>query len=180
MDSLKEEKKADEDGFIPIEYEDPKKEDAIFEIFKAKEWDTTIPHILESIERSRDTNAPYGDYPYFKVQNTCQFVPQLSVPSEIVNEYHLRELHSRLPYYLQYLNFKLVYSLSKDGCALKTFYQKNVDVNNSLIIVKDDNGNIFGAFATEMFRSGDKFYGTGETYRCHCRGQSSNSDCVGE
>lgn len=152
------------DNFEPIEYEDPKKEESIFEIFKAKDWDTTVPHILESIERSRDTNSSYGDYPYFKIQNTCNFVPKLSAPSEILNELHLKELHSRLPYYLQYLNFKLVYSLSKDGSLLKTFYQKNKDINNSIIVVKDDNGNVFGAFATEMFHNKSDFYGTGETF----------------
>ena len=150
--------------FEKIEYEDPKKEESIFEVFKSKEWDITVPHILESIERAKETNQSYGDYPYFKILNNCNFIPVLSSPSEILSEIQIRELHSRLPYYLQYLNFQLVYSISKDGCALRTFYQKIKDINNSIIVIKDDNGNIFGVFSTEMYHIQREFYGTGETF----------------
>ena len=66
--------------FEPVEYEDPKNEETIFEIFKGKDWDQTVPQILEAIERSKD-DMVYGDYPYFKISNTCQFIPQLSSPS---------------------------------------------------------------------------------------------------
>lgn len=149
--------------FEPVEYEDPKSEETIFEIFKGKDWDQTVPQILEAIERSKDDSV-YGDYPYFKISNTCQFVPKLSAPSEIINEAQLRELHAALPYYHQYGNLKLVYSISKDGCALKTFYTKCEEINNSILLVKDDSGNVFGAYASETFEPTAKFYGTGECF----------------
>ena len=149
--------------FEPVEYEDPKNEETIFEIFKGKDWDQTVPQILEAIERSKD-DMVYGDYPYFKISNTCQFIPQLSSPSEILNEPQLRELHSALPYYHQYVNLKLIYSISRDGCALKTFYQKSEGINNSILVVKDDTGNVFGAYSSEQFEPSGKFYGTGECF----------------
>ena len=149
--------------FEPVEYDDPKKEETIFEIFKGKDWDTTVPQILDSIERVKDDTS-YGDYPYFKIQNTCQYIPQLSEQSEIFTAEKLKELHQCLPYYHQYCNLKLLYSISKDGCALKTFYQKMEGINDSILIVKDDSDNVFGAYGSEGYSPLGKFYGTGETF----------------
>lgn len=162
-------------NFESIEYEDSKNEEAILEIFKSPDWDVTVPAILEAIDSSKTDNT-YGDYPYFKIQNTCQFIPQLSSSSEILNEAQLKELHSVLPYYHQYTNLRLMYSLSKDGCALKTFYLKANGISNSILVVRDDSGNIFGAYASEQYESQSKFYGTGECFlftfyssnRIHC------------
>jgi hypothetical protein len=166
----------EKDSFEPIEYEDVKNEESIFEIFTAKDYPEVMSGILQSIDNYYQDNDTYDDYPYFRVQNTCKFIPKLSHPSEILSERQLRELHAHLPYYHQYRNLKLVYSMTKDGCALKTFYMKSHDVKNSILIVKDDNQNVFGAYASEEFYSAHKFYGTGESFlftffkteRIHC------------
>ena len=80
--------------FEPIKYEDPKKENAIFEVFKSQEWETIVPQIIEAIDYCKEDQS-FGDYPYFRIQNTIQFLPQTDVPSEIFNETQLKELHSR-------------------------------------------------------------------------------------
>jgi hypothetical protein len=154
----------DKDSFEPIEYEDPKNEDAIFEIFKSNDYSEVVSGILQAIDNYYQDNDNYDDYPYFRVQNTCKFIPKLSSPSEILSERQLRELHAHLPYYQQYRNFNLVYSMTRDGCALKTFYMKAEEIKNSILLVKDDNQNIFGAYASEAFYPAHKFYGTGETF----------------
>ena len=150
-------------GFEPVKYIETNKEDSIFEIYKSPDWDKTVPHILESVDKSTDEKG-YGDYPYFRIQNAIQYLPKLDVPSEIFTSPQLKELHSRLPYYHQYTSLSRVFSISVDGCALKSFYAKSEDVNNSILVVKDDEGNVFGAYASEAFKNINTFYGTGECF----------------
>lgn len=149
--------------FTEIKLGDPSKEESIFEIFKSPTWDKTIPSLLEAITKCKDDTS-YGDYPYFKIQNTITYTPQLSTPSDILSLTQLRELHNSLPYYHQYGNFNLAFSISKDGCALKTFYSKMEGIHDSLLVIQDDSGNIFGAYASEEYQPLGKFYGTGETF----------------
>ena len=109
--------------FEQINYEDPKNENSILEIYKNEQWESIVPQTIEAIDYCKE-NQSFGDYPYFRIQNTIQFIPETNVPSEIFNNIQLMELHSRLPYYHQYSNLRLIYSIAKDGCLLKTFYQK--------------------------------------------------------
>ena len=123
--------------FSPVNYLDPSTEPSIVTLYKSKEWDSIIPTILDAIEHCKDETG-YGDYPYFRIQNTINFLPKLNVESEILNEQLLKELHSRLPYYHQFSNWKRLYSLTKDGCQLKTLINKTEEYQNTILIVKDD------------------------------------------
>lgn len=168
----------EKDSFEPIEYEDVKNEPAIFEAFKAKEYTDIVSGVLKSIDNYYKDTDTYDDYPYFRVQNTCKFIPSLSQKSEILSERQLRELHAHLPYYHQYKNFKLVYKPNRDGWNMRTFYDRIEGSKNSILVVKDDSGNVFGAFVSEEYQHLHKkeFYGTGETFiftffkseRIHC------------
>jgi hypothetical protein len=175
----------EKDNFEPIEYSDIKEEEAIFEVFKSKDYTEIVSNIIQSIDNYYQDAETYDDYPYFRVQNTCKFIPKVNTPSEILSERQLRELHAHLPYYHQYKNLKLVFSTSKDGCSLKTFYAKGDEVSNSILLVKDDNQNIFGVYASEEFKCNSHgFYGTGETFlftfykteRIHCFPSSGVND----
>jgi hypothetical protein len=167
----------EKDSYEPIEYDDMKNEEAIFEVFKCKEYTDIVSNIIQSIDSYYADSDTYDDYPYFRVQNTCKFIPNLNTKSDILSERQLRELHSHLPYYNQYKNLKLAYSLSIDGCYLKTFYTKLEGIKNSILIIKDDNQNVFGVYASEEYKNNSHgFYGTGETFlftfykteRIHC------------
>ena len=98
------------------------------------------------------------------MQNTIQFIPETNVPSEIFNNIQLMELYSRLPYYHQYSNLRLIFSIAKDGCLLKTFYQKVSGENNLIFAIKDDDNNIFGAYSSEGFNNSGLFFGTDECF----------------
>ncbi len=153
------------DNFEKIEYEDVKNEEAIFDVFKSIEYTDVVSNIIKSIDNHYNDIDTFDDYPYFRVQNTCKFIPKLNKKSDILSERQLRELHAYLPYYNQYKNLKLIYSTSKDGCNLKTFYQNGEDYRNSVLVVKDDDQNVFGVYASEEFRNNPHgFYGTGETF----------------
>jgi hypothetical protein len=173
------------DSYEPIEYDDIKTEEAIFEVFKCKEYTDIVSNIITSIDSYYADKDTYDDYPYFRVQNTCKFIPKLNTHSDILSERQLRELHSHLPYYNQYKNLKLVYSLSKDGCYLKTFYTKSEGIKDSILIIKDDNQNVFGVYASEEYKNNSHgFYGTGETFlftfykteRIHCFPATGSND----
>jgi hypothetical protein len=154
----------EKDNFEAIEYEDVKNEEAIFEVFKAKDYTEVMSGIIQSIDNYYGEADSYDDYPYFRIQSTCKYIPKLDTPSEILNEKQLRELHAHLPYYHQYKNLQLVYSTTKHGMGLKNFYVKSEDVKNTLLVVKDENDNIFGAYASEEFKVHHSFYGTGEVF----------------
>ena len=142
-----------------------KKEDCFFEIIKTPEWDKVVPFIIESIDKHNE-NKTYNtiEYPYFRIQNSVQYLPKLDMPSDILNTNQLKELHSRLPSYHQYSNLYRIFSISVDGSSFKTLYNKCEGINNSVLVVKDDEGNIFGGYASEEYSPNSKFCGTGECF----------------
>ncbi len=167
----------EKDSYEPIEYEDVKNEEAIFDVFLSPDYTETMSNIVQSIENYYQENENYDDYPYFRVQNTCKFIPKLNTDSEILSERQLRELHANLPYYNQYKNLKLLYSTARDGYYKKTFYTKAERAMNTILLIKDDSGNVFGAYASEEYKNNTHgFYATGETFlftyfktdRIHC------------
>jgi hypothetical protein len=175
----------EKDSYEPIEYEDSKNEEAIFDIFLAPDYKEIMSNIVQSIDNYYQENENYDDYPYFRVQNTNKYVPKLKTPSEIFSERQLRELHANLPYHNQYKNLKLLYSTSRDGYYLKTFYSKAERNMNTILVIKDDSNNVFGAYVSEEYKCNPHgFYGTGETFlftyfkteRIHCFHSSGLND----
>ncbi len=70
-----------------------------------------------------------------------------------------------LPYYQQYKNVILIYNMSKDGTLLKTLYNKCKNIKNSILIIKDENKCIFGAYISEeLSYHYHEFYGIAETF----------------
>ena len=51
-----------------------------------------------------------------------------------------------------------------DFLILKTLINKTEEYQNTILIVKDDENNVFGAYASEAFELSGNFYGTGETF----------------
>lgn len=60
---------------------------------------------------------------------------------------------------------KLLYSLKKDGSNLSTLYNKAEGFHSLIMFIKDDKGNIFGAYSNSgLYCNPNKFYGNGETF----------------
>ena len=150
-------------NFEPVKYLESEKIKSLFEIYKSPEWEKTIPEILDTVDKYQQGKKP-ENYPYFTSQNTAQYLPKLNVPSEIFTPIQLKELHSKLPYYHQYTNLRLAFTISVDGCALRSFYDKCEGVSNSILAIKDEDGNIFGGYASEVWEPKFTFYGTGECF----------------
>ncbi|KAJ6663082.1 hypothetical protein lerEdw1_010675 [Lerista edwardsae] len=93
------------------------------------------------------------------------FRPNLSDPSELLQLEQIEKLTKRLPPRTIGYPWTLVYSTAKHGMSLKTLYRTMLGLDTPvLMVIKDSDGQIFGALASEPFKVSDGFYGTGETF----------------
>ncbi|EPE03655.1 oxidation resistance protein 1 [Ophiostoma piceae UAMH 11346] len=65
-------------------------------------------------------------------------------------------------------DWKLAYSLDQDGASLATLYEKAARYDEHrigfVLVVKDQDGGIFGAYLTEYPRPSSHYFGTGECF----------------
>ncbi|NXK79359.1 OXR1 protein, partial [Amazona guildingii] len=93
------------------------------------------------------------------------FRPNLSDPSELLQPEQIEKLTKSLPPRTIGYPWTLVYSTAKHGMSLKTLYRTMVGLDTPvLLVIKDSDGQVFGALASEPFKVSDGFYGTGETF----------------
>ncbi|XP_074941705.1 oxidation resistance protein 1 isoform X7 [Phalacrocorax aristotelis] len=93
------------------------------------------------------------------------FRPNLSDPSELLQAEQIEKLTKSLPPRTIGYPWTLVYSTAKHGMSLKTLYRSMLGLDTPvLLVIKDSDGQVFGALASEPFKVSDGFYGTGETF----------------
>ena len=152
-------------GFEQFESDDIKKEDNVFEVFKSENYEKIVPNLIKSIDsKNAENKQSKEDYPYFNPKNKIKYLPRLDTPSEILNNIQLKEIHSHLPYFHQYVSLYRIFSLSVDGSALKSFYKKCEGIKNSILVIKDDEGNVFGAYASNVFYPSSTFCGSPDSF----------------
>lgn len=69
-----------------------------------------------------------------------------------------------LPPMYQQRDWSLLYTTSRDGISLHTLMRKAAGYAPTLLVVRDGGGAVFGAYVAEPWRTGTRFYGTGETF----------------
>ncbi|XP_014643599.1 PREDICTED: oxidation resistance protein 1 isoform X6 [Ceratotherium simum simum] len=93
------------------------------------------------------------------------FRPNLSDPSELLLPDQIEKLAKHLPPRTIGYPWTLVYGTGKHGTSLKTLYRTMTGLDTPvLMVIKDSDGQVFGALASEPFKVSDGFYGTGETF----------------
>ncbi|XP_068087572.1 nuclear receptor coactivator 7 isoform X4 [Hyperolius riggenbachi] len=94
-----------------------------------------------------------------------EFLPDLKQKSHLLDEMHIEKLAQRLPARVQGYPWHLMYSTQLHGTSLKTLYRNLASIDSPvLLVVKDMDNQVFGAYATHPFRLSDLYYGTGETF----------------
>ena len=151
-------------GFEPLESDDIKNEDNVFEVFKSENYEKIVPNLIKIIDSKNKEDKQSEEYPYFNPKNPIKYLPRLDIPSEILNNTQLKEIHCHLPYFHQYVSLYRIFSLSVDGSALKSFYKKCEGIKNSILVIKDDEGNVFGAYASDVFYPSSTFCGSRDSF----------------
>uniref|UniRef100_A0A8C8RWT3 Oxidation resistance protein 1 n=1 Tax=Pelusios castaneus TaxID=367368 RepID=A0A8C8RWT3_9SAUR len=143
-----------EPGFIVVKKnEEPETGDCTNEA-ATKEWEIT----KEDINSKQATNIKTDLEPE-------AFRPNLSDPSELLQSDQIEKLTKHLPPRTIGYPWSLVYSTAKHGMSLKTLYRTMLGLDTPvLMVIKDSDGQVFGALASEPFKVSDGFYGTGETF----------------
>ncbi|GIL55153.1 hypothetical protein Vafri_10748 [Volvox africanus] len=92
--------------------------------------------------------------------------PTLSEPSAVMPLDDFRALAGAVPARLAARRWQLLYGSARDGISLRTLYRKAAGRAPTVLVVREAGacGHVFGAFAAEAWKSGPRFYGTGETF----------------
>lgn len=145
-----------EPGFIVIKKkEEPENSEESTTEDAAKEWEIRT---REDINSKQATNIKTDLEPE-------AFRPNLSDPSELLQPEQIEKLTKSLPPRTIGYPWTLVYSTAKHGMSLKTLYRTMLGLDTPvLLVIKDSDGQVFGALASEPFKVSDGFYGTGETF----------------
>ncbi|XP_064194158.1 oxidation resistance protein 1a isoform X4 [Anguilla rostrata] len=93
------------------------------------------------------------------------FRPNLSEPSDLLLPDQIEKLAKNLPPRTIGYPWTLAFGTSKHGMSIKSLYRAMQGQDTPvLLVIKDSDGGIFGALASEPFKVSDGFYGTGETF----------------
>ena len=69
-----------------------------------------------------------------------------------------------VPDIYKFQTWKLVFDTGHDGVSYGTLYYKVKDYNPTLVLVQDSNENVFGIYASQVWKENKEFFGTGETF----------------
>uniref|UniRef100_A0AAY4E8D3 Oxidation resistance protein 1 n=1 Tax=Denticeps clupeoides TaxID=299321 RepID=A0AAY4E8D3_9TELE len=121
----------------------------------AKDWEITTKEEL---------NSKHG--PALKSEPEPEVLKTtLNEPSNLLQTDQIEKLARNLPPRTIGYPWTLAFSTSKHGMSIKTLYRSMQGQDSPvLLVIKDNDGQLFGALASEPFKVSDGFYGTGETF----------------
>ncbi|XP_074043616.1 nuclear receptor coactivator 7 isoform X2 [Macrotis lagotis] len=148
-------KDAKEQGFVVVEKEELNMVDNFFSEPTTKSWEIIT---VEEAKRRKSTCSYYEE-------DEDESLPVLKHHSALLENMHIEQLARRLPARVQGYPWRLAYSTIEHGTSLKTLYRKSASLDSPvLLVIKDMDNQIFGAYATHPFKFSDHYYGTGETF----------------
>eukprot|EP00066_Takifugu_rubripes_P021113 XP_011610379.1 PREDICTED: nuclear receptor coactivator 7-like [Takifugu rubripes] len=148
-------KEAREQGFVVVEKDELDMIDNFFGDPASCSWEIIT---IDEAKRRQSFGSCDCDL-------SAEALPMLSDTSDLLQDTDIEKLSCRLPARVQGYPWRLAYSTVKHGTSLKTLYRSLVDVDSPvLLVIKDADNRIFGAFSTHPFRVSEHFYGTGETF----------------
>ncbi|XP_069352477.1 TLD domain-containing protein 2 isoform X1 [Eulemur rufifrons] len=91
--------------------------------------------------------------------------PQLTAASQVLGASEIRQLSFHLPPRVSGHPWSLVFCTSRDGFSLRSLYRQMEGRSGpALLVLRDQDGQTFGAFSSSAIRLSKGFYGTGETF----------------
>uniref|UniRef100_A0A8D3CXW0 Nuclear receptor coactivator 7 n=1 Tax=Scophthalmus maximus TaxID=52904 RepID=A0A8D3CXW0_SCOMX len=148
-------KEAREQGFVVVEKDELDMIDNFFSDPASCSWEIIT---VDEAKRRQSFGSYDGDL-------SVDTLPILSDTSDLLQDTHIEKLACRLPARVQGYPWGLAYSTVKHGTSLKTLYRNLATVDSPvLLVIKDIDNQMFGAFSTHPFRVSEHCYGTGETF----------------
>ncbi|XP_032206635.1 TLD domain-containing protein 2 isoform X2 [Mustela erminea] len=91
--------------------------------------------------------------------------PQLAEASQVLGASEIRQLSLHLPARVMGHPWSLAFCTSRDGFSLRSLYRQMEGHSGPvLLVLRDQDGQMFGAFSSSAIRLSKGFYGTGETF----------------
>ncbi|XP_037311009.1 oxidation resistance protein 1a isoform X3 [Pungitius pungitius] len=146
-----------EPGFMVVKKNDVSEtaEDEPITDLNVKEWEITTKEEVNSKQGAAIKTEPEPD----------TFKPNLRESSDLLEADHIEKLARNLPPRTIGYPWTLAFGTSKHGMSIKSLYRAMQGQDTPvLMVIKDSDGQVFGALASEPFKISDGFYGTGETF----------------
>ncbi|XP_064195187.1 nuclear receptor coactivator 7 isoform X1 [Anguilla rostrata] len=148
-------KESGEAGFVVVEKEELDMIDNFFSDPTPKGWEI----ITVNEAKRRQSLGSFED------EEPLDLLPVLTDASLLLQTAQIEKLAYHLPARTQGYPWQLVYSTAVHGTSLKTLYRNLADLDCPvLLVIKDRDNQVFGAFSTHPFRVSEHCYGTGETF----------------
>ena len=93
-----------------------------------------------------------------------EYMPEKSHKSIILSDLQLSNFIRCLPSFYRQSEWKRIFNLDEDGCSLITFFQSCREWDTTVMVIKDENGWIFGGFCTEAWKCSYTFFGNGQNF----------------
>ncbi|TEA15312.1 hypothetical protein DBR06_SOUSAS5010010, partial [Sousa chinensis] len=91
--------------------------------------------------------------------------PQLAEASQVLGASEMRQISLHLPPRVAGHSWSLAFRTSRDGFSLRSLYRQMEGHSGPvLLVLRDQDGQMFGAFSSSAIRLSKGFYGTGETF----------------
>ncbi|XP_020490239.1 nuclear receptor coactivator 7 isoform X1 [Labrus bergylta] len=114
-----------------------------------------------SLCSSDDSEAEEPEYQ----EEDEDILPVLGDHSQLLDDHQLKRLAAQMPARTQGYPWQLVYSTAIHGSSLKTLYRNMAGLDSPvLLVIKDMQQKVFGAFSSDPFKVSKYSYGTGETF----------------
>jgi len=97
-------------------------------------------------------------------ERTIKTAIKMNGKSDIVTVEQMETLREALPAMYRMREWTLAYSTKRDGISLKSLYRRASGKANTVLLVSDSGGAIFGAFCTEAWKVHSRYGGTGESF----------------
>lgn len=82
--------------------------------------------------------------------------------SNIIDDGGIQLITMNLPPLIRMREWVLLHSIDIHGCSMNTFYKNVEERDNTVILVENENSEVFGCFMTEEWHQSRTFYGCGD------------------
>lgn len=104
-------------------------------------------------------------------------LPELHGKSDILEQRHIKDLSRLMPARAEGYSWTLAFTTTQMGFSLKSLYRSLSKYEGPvLLLIKDSEHVVFGAFSSSSLRVSESFYGTGETYLFTFKPQQANNN----